>query len=220
MIVQDLKQLHGSSAVAAIFIKAESSGTPEEFAIDVLESIYCQLTGKRAGNDIELQSSEYKIQGLRDSLYTVLHSIPRAFLVIDDLDNCGYQAVKAIEKELGILQEYRLRTMITSRIARYPTVRWSCDAGGGHSIRADCDVWVCSDCYQAAEELDGKDKEDVLDDLFATCTSCKEEVDKERSCYKYVSHTLNANFEADPVELVPTSHPLNCAVPIIMRSSI
>lgn len=218
MIVQDLRQRHGSSAVAAIFMKSESSGTPEGFATDVLESIYFQLTDRRYKNDAELQTSEGRMKELENLIYKALHAIPCAFLVVDDLDSCGYHSVKLIEEKLDTLQKHGLRTMITSRIARYPTIRWFCDAGGAHGIEADCDVWFCNQCYQQAEKLEGEEREDMVDDLFVTCTTCKEKDETKRICSKYVIREINANFQADGVESVPTNHRSNCAVPITMRN--
>lgn len=186
MVIQDLRKLHGPTAVAAIFIQAQSPRTPEEFTADVLESIYCQLTGTNHNNDSKLQTSEDRSTELRTSIYRALDSVPRAFLVIDDLDTCGYQSVRLIEEELDTLQKHGLRIMIASRITRYPTIDWSCDAEHGHSIRADCDVWFCSQCYQRAEGLKGEEREETVYGLFVTCTSCKEKSETERMCSKYV----------------------------------
>lgn len=147
MIVQDLKQIHGSRAVAVIFMQAQSPKTPEEFTIDVSESIHHQLTGgKHYKSKIELSASKNEIATLRNSIYRAVHATPRTFLVIEDLDSCGYHSVKLLEEELDTLQKHGLRTMITSRIARYPTSYLSCDAEGGHSIAFDCDAWFRSEC--------------------------------------------------------------------------
>lgn len=112
---------------------------------------------------------------------------------MDDLDSCGYQSTRLIEEELETLQKHGLRIMITSRIARYSTIEWYCDVGEGHIIDFEYNVWFCSHCYQRAEELGAKEKEDMLIDLFVTCTSCKETREVGRICSKYVSRISDAN---------------------------
>ncbi|QDS71991.1 hypothetical protein FKW77_001645 [Venturia effusa] len=182
MLVQDLKQVHGSRAVAAIFMKGQSPRVPEELVIDVLKSILCQLTGKRYETESKPPTSEEKTEDLKKSICTAVQTFPRTFLVIDDLDSVGYRSVKLIEEVLDILQRHGLRTMITSRVARYPNLTWFCDAGGAHSIEVDCDLWFCSECYEQAERLEEKERENTLLDSFVTCTNCKEQSETERTC--------------------------------------
>lgn len=192
MAIQLLERIHGPSvSVIAIFMKGKSQRTPEDFTTAVMESIHHQLIGNGFEEDSTFQSYDgstctsqpRNIKELRRSIYTALHHSPHTFLVIDDLDQCGYQSVQLLEEELDKLRAHGLRIMITSRVARYETRYWLCDAGGGHSITADCEVWLCSKCYEGAEQLDGEEKEEMLGS-FVTCTSCKNTREAMRTCSK------------------------------------
>jgi len=87
------------------------------------------------------------------------------------------------------LREHGLRIMTTSRVARYVKENWYCSLGNGHPIAADCEVWICSECWKETEQLNDEERDEMIDDLLI-CTNCKEANDVTFECYRQVSKTL------------------------------
>jgi len=158
----------------------------------ILQSIQRQLIEKSSrfdisasqnGKDNSLKPRNREI--LRVSICTILRDLPCAFLVLDDLDQCGYQTAQLLEEEFTHLRKHGLRVMTTSRVARFTKTNWLCNVPyREHYIPSDCDVWVCRKCYDEAEQADEQEKWEMLDSIFVVCNSCKEAGETERTCYR------------------------------------
>jgi hypothetical protein len=186
MVVELLAEHRPSMPVAAIFMKGKSKEGPEKFLISVMRSVYCQLVAKRYGHANFGEESDLgtqDLEGFRRSIYRILRDLPCAFLVLDDLDQCGYQHVELLEEELVGLREHGLGIMTTSRVARYTKQSWCCRLKKGHLIETDCEVWICSECWKETEPLNEEERDEMIDNLLI-CTSCKEANDVTFKCYR------------------------------------
>jgi hypothetical protein len=158
----------------------------------ILRSIHRQLVEKSLRFDtLASQNSKGSSWGPRDrgilrrSICTILHDLPCAFLVLDDLDQCGYQTAELLEEEFTHLRKHGLRIMTTSRVARFTRRNWLCNVPcREHYIPSDCDVWVCRKCYDEAEQADEQERGEMLDSIFVVCNSCKEAGETEMTCYR------------------------------------
>jgi hypothetical protein len=113
------------------------------------------------------QELEARLADCRSSLHSWLQSNGPAFLLVDDLDQCGYATALLVEKELAHLQKAGLRIMITSRVPyQRKNLKHTCDidtcSSKGRRL-AVWEVWKCRKCY------DGKEEKNTV------CTTCKGE---------------------------------------------
>lgn len=143
--------------------------------MDILHSIRSQLDVQSSSRDVcASQKILQDRESLRTSICTLLSTLPLPFLVVDDLDQCGYKIAQLLEEELVSYQAHGLRIMTTSRVARYNEEKWQCNAPFDHTIASEFDVWVCKMCYDIAEQAEEPERGKIRAGLYTFCNSCKD----------------------------------------------
>lgn len=82
----------------------------------------------------------------RQSLKAVLKRVGHAFLVIDGVDHCGYEAWSRLEEELSELKNDGLSILVTSRVPfRRDTTKYACEhcSEGQEPVKI---YWQCHSC--------------------------------------------------------------------------
>jgi hypothetical protein len=197
-VVRLLEEHHGANVpVAAIFMRPGTEESQSDIFTSILQSINRQLIEKSSRFDTSpSQNSRITTSGSRNreflqrSICATLLDLPGAFLVLDDLDQCGYQTVQLLEEEFTLLRKHGLRIMTTSRVARFTWREWWCHVSlcssshPEHSIPLPCDVWVCKKCYEEVEQAEEQEKGEMLDNMFAVCNSYREAGGTETMCHR------------------------------------
>ncbi|KAH7036328.1 hypothetical protein B0J12DRAFT_789052 [Macrophomina phaseolina] len=163
-----LREIHrdGKAVVASVFIQADVISHEASFIEDILASIFRQLcaVNRPHARDVivmekyeeyvqareERQRNHTRIKLIRGALHARLHTLERAFLIIDGIDRCSSALDLFLENELSQLQNGNVKIMITSRIP---------------CLREPAEVVVC----------DGCDSEEHMV-LFWRCKTCKGEL--------------------------------------------
>lgn len=110
---------------------------------------------------------DMRLEEDRSSLHSWLQTRDPAFLIVDDLDQCGYRTALQVEKELSHLQKAGLRIMVTSRVPyQRKNLKHTCDidtcSSQGRRL-AVWEVWKCKKCYDDKEEKN------------TVCKTCRDE---------------------------------------------
>ena len=147
-----------------------------DFVAEVLDNISSQLCGssERLNNrkdqvnlhakKVELPKN-HSLESLHEALRSLVKSLDRAFLILDDLDACGPMLSLLLEDQLSWLQQLGVSILVTSRVPHqknwelaYCDVDTHCDVDPNHR---ELDIyWKCKLC---------------LEDDYVICDMCKEQ---------------------------------------------
>ena len=158
---------HAQSYLATIFINDGQIDDDLIFVEDLLRIVYQQLSpvGSEVSSAVLSRYDEYesaKRTGRKTSKRVSLISqalqwrvaeineAGQAFLILDNMDQCGIALKELLERELSAMQKQGLKIMSTSRLPRYEDSELlegrACDFHG-HNFAMDL-YWHCNKCQQ------------------------------------------------------------------------
>ncbi|WYZ35159.1 hypothetical protein EsH8_I_001435 [Colletotrichum jinshuiense] len=116
-----------------MFLRTDVVSSVADIVEDILCNVFHQLRVQHTEADADEASdlnyrdyvaaknhghrNSFRIQHLRDALYSRLGTLDRAFLVLDDFDRCDPAVYLSLENELSLLAANGLKVFLTSRIA-------------------------------------------------------------------------------------------------------
>jgi hypothetical protein len=171
--------------VAAIYLQDYESSFQKDdlaFRIDILSSIANQLTGQSLLKDApkllvsDSMTLDDQLEALQNWIVKFVAICKPTFLIVDDLDRCGYRKAQLLETEVSYFQKHGLRIMITSCVA--PPRMWSRTACDWVCDVKNCpiperNVWICETCANDVENSKDKwERFSRMANVLIVCTSC------------------------------------------------
>jgi hypothetical protein len=151
--------------VASLFIRADVRAGEATFLEDFLASLFHQLGGHSSLDAYQAyqeacdQSKRVaiRISSIREAVNARLSDLPRAFLLLDDVDRCDGALRLLLDAELASLQKHGLSVMVTSRLPIFeePEVI-TCDVHPSEELKIFWECRVCGFivCSAGKEEMD------------------------------------------------------------------